>query len=63
MNRDWLRTNRDTARRVVQSLQDAKRAFKADRELAIRTMQHWLDLDDPVLLDASHVYFSKILED
>jgi NitT/TauT family transport system substrate-binding protein len=63
VNRDWLRTNRDTARRVVQSLQEAKRAYKTDRELAIRTMQHWLDLDDPPLLDATYTYFSKILED
>lgn len=63
MNRDWLRTHRDTARRVLQSLQEAKRAFKTDRELAIRTMQRWLDVDDAALLEATHTYFSKILED
>jgi NitT/TauT family transport system substrate-binding protein len=61
MNREWLRNNRDTARRVLQSELDAKRAFKSDRELAIRTMQRWLQIDDRALLDDTYNYFSKIL--
>jgi ABC-type nitrate/sulfonate/bicarbonate transport system substrate-binding protein len=49
MNRDWLRTQRDTARRVLQSTQEAKRAFKSDRALALQTMQRWLEIDDVAL--------------
>ncbi len=63
MNRDWLRTERDTARRVLQSLLEGKRAFKSDRELAIRSLQRWLQIDDRALLEDTHTYFSKILED
>jgi len=60
MNRDWLRTHRDTARRVLQSLLDAKRAFRTDRELAVRALQHWLQVDDPTLLADMYDYFSRI---
>jgi ABC-type nitrate/sulfonate/bicarbonate transport system substrate-binding protein len=63
MNRDWLRTRRDSARRVLQSLLDGKRAFKTDRELAIRTMQHWFQIDEAALLEDTYDYFSKILEE
>ena len=61
VNKEWLRGHRDTARRVLQSTVDAKRAFKSDRELATRSMQRWLQVDDPALLDDAYTYFGKIL--
>ncbi|HEY7067622.1 MAG TPA: ABC transporter substrate-binding protein [Chloroflexota bacterium] len=63
MNRDWLRTQRDTARRVLQSVVDGIRAFKSDRELGQRTLRKWLQIDDPALLDDAYAYFSRGLPD
>ncbi len=63
MNRDWLRTERDTARRVLQGLLDGKRAFKHDRDVAVRALRKWLQIDDQALLEETHSYFSKVLED
>ena len=63
MNRDWLRAERDTARRVLQGLMDGKRAFKHDKEVAVRALRKWLQIDDEALLEETHAYFSKVLED
>jgi NitT/TauT family transport system substrate-binding protein len=61
MNREWLRTRRDTARRVLQTIVDGTRAFKADRELGSRALQRWLQIEDPALLDEAYAYFSRTL--
>jgi NitT/TauT family transport system substrate-binding protein len=63
MNRDWLRAERDTARRVLQGLWDGKRAFKYDKEIAVRALRKWLQIDDQALLEETHDYFSKVHED
>ncbi len=63
MQRDWLRAQRDVARRVLQSLLDGKRAFRADRELTLRTLQHWLRVDDLTLLAETYNYYSKVIDD
>jgi ABC-type nitrate/sulfonate/bicarbonate transport system substrate-binding protein len=63
MNREWLRTRRDTARRVLQSVVDGTRAFKADKELGIRTLRRWFQVEDPALLEATYAYFSPLLPD
>jgi NitT/TauT family transport system substrate-binding protein len=61
MNREWLRTRRDTARRVLQTVVDGTRAFKSDRELGSRALQRWLQIEDPALLDEAYAYFSRTL--
>lgn len=63
MNREWTRTRRDTARAVLQSVVDGKRAFKADRELGVRVLRRWLQVDDPALLEDAYTYFSRIVPD
>jgi len=63
VNRQWLETNRDTARRLLQSVVDGTRAFRTDKELGIRTLQHWFKVDDPALLEATYAYFSPMLPD
>jgi ABC-type nitrate/sulfonate/bicarbonate transport system substrate-binding protein len=63
MNREWLHTQRDTARRVLQSVVDGNRAFKTDHALGVRTLQRWLQLDDPALVEEAYAYFSRGVPD
>jgi ABC-type nitrate/sulfonate/bicarbonate transport system substrate-binding protein len=63
VNRQWLETEHDTARRLLQSVVDGTRAFRTDKELGIRTLQHWFKVDDPALLEATYAYFSPMLPD
>ena len=63
VNRQWLDSNRDTARRLLQSVVDGTRAFRTDKELGIRALQHWFKVDDPALLEATYSYFSPMLPD
>ncbi|HZU07735.1 MAG TPA: ABC transporter substrate-binding protein [Chloroflexota bacterium] len=63
MNRAWLNAQRDTARRVLQSVVQGTRAFKTDRELGLRALQRWLQLDDQALLEETYTYFSRALPD
>jgi NitT/TauT family transport system substrate-binding protein len=63
MNREWLRTQRDTARRVLQSVVDGNRAFRSDRALGVRTLQRWLQLDDTALIEEAYAYFSRGVPD
>ncbi len=63
MSRPWLASQRDVARRVVQGLVDGTRAYKADRELGIRTIQRWRQVDDPVLLEDTYLYFRRVIQD
>ncbi|HZU06240.1 MAG TPA: ABC transporter substrate-binding protein [Chloroflexota bacterium] len=59
VNREWLRTRRDQARRVLQAVVDGARLFKSDRELGMRALQRWLKLDDPALLADTYAYFTR----
>src|SRR5581483_1129068 len=61
MSRAYIATRRDTARRVLQSAVDGARAFRQDRELGVRTISHWLKLEDPALLDDTYAYFSRLM--
>ena len=63
MNRQWLKTHRDTARRMLQSVVDGTRAFRTDKELGIRTLRQWFKVDDPALLEATYAYFSPMMPD
>jgi NitT/TauT family transport system substrate-binding protein len=63
VNREWLRTNRDQARRVLQAVVDGARLFKSDRELGTRTLERWLKLDDPTLLADTYAYFTRAMPD
>ena len=63
MNRQWVQANPDTARRILQSVVDGTRAFRADKELGIRTLRHWLKVDDLDALEATYEYFSRMLPD
>ncbi len=63
MSRGWLAGNRDTGRRILQSLADGNRAFRTDHDLGIRTLKRWLQLDDPAMLEETYAYFSRALPD
>jgi ABC-type nitrate/sulfonate/bicarbonate transport system substrate-binding protein len=62
-NREWLRTQRDQARRVLQAVVEGARLFKSDRELGMRTLQRWLKLDDGALLADTYAYFVRAMPD
>jgi NitT/TauT family transport system substrate-binding protein len=63
VHREWLASNRDTARRIMQSLADGGRAFKTDRELGMRTVQKWLQLDDPATVEETYAYYARVVPD
>jgi NitT/TauT family transport system substrate-binding protein len=63
VNRGWLRSDRDQARRVLQSVVEGARLFKSDRELGLRTLQRWLKLDNPALLEDTYAYFTRAMPD
>jgi NitT/TauT family transport system substrate-binding protein len=63
VHRDWLGGNRDTARRVLQSLADGSKAFKTDRELALRTIMKWLQLDDRATAEETYAYYVRVVPD
>jgi NitT/TauT family transport system substrate-binding protein len=61
MHGEFRRGQRDTARRVLQSVVDGTRAFRTDRELGIRTLRTWFKVDDEELLAQTYNYFSKLM--
>jgi NitT/TauT family transport system substrate-binding protein len=63
VNRQWMQGNRDVARRLLQSVVDGRRAFRADRELGVRTLRRWFQVDDAALLEATYFYFSQLTPD
>jgi NitT/TauT family transport system substrate-binding protein len=63
VHREWLASNRDTARRVMQSLADGSKAFKTDRELGLRTIMKWLQLDDRATAEETYAYYVRVLPD
>jgi ABC-type nitrate/sulfonate/bicarbonate transport system substrate-binding protein len=63
VNRGWLRSDRDQARRVLQSMVEGARLFKSDPELGKRTLQKWLKLEDSALLDDTYTYFTRAMPD
>jgi ABC-type nitrate/sulfonate/bicarbonate transport system substrate-binding protein len=60
-NREWTRTKRDTARKVLQAVVNGNRSFKSDRELGHRTLRKWLQIDEPALVEETYAYFSRTL--
>jgi NitT/TauT family transport system substrate-binding protein len=63
VQRPWLDTHRDVARRILGSIVEGTRTFKADPDLGMRTLRRWLDVDDPVLLDETYTYYRRALPD
>ena len=63
VQRPWLDTHRDVARRVLASMVEGTRTFKDDQDLGMRTLRRWLDVDDPVLLDETYTYYRRTLPD
>jgi NitT/TauT family transport system substrate-binding protein len=63
VNREWLGSNRDTARRILQGVADGGKTFKIDRALGIRTIKKWLQMDDPATLEETYAYFSRLVPD
>ncbi len=63
VHRDWLANNRDTARRILQSLADGSKAFKSDRDLGLRTIKKWLQLDDPATVEETYAYYARVVPD
>ncbi len=61
MHGDFLRTKRDTARRVLQSVVDGNRTFRSDRELGIGTLRTWFKVDNEAILAQTYDYFSRML--
>jgi NitT/TauT family transport system substrate-binding protein len=61
MSREWLKNNRDVARRVLQCVVEGNRAFRADRDLGLRTLRRWLHTDEQALLDETYGYFSRVV--
>lgn len=61
MNRDWIRSQRDLARRTLASVIEGARLFRTDRAVAERTVQQWLKLDDPALLDETIAYWGRLM--
>jgi hypothetical protein len=47
----------------MQSLADGGRAFKTDRELGMRTVQKWLQLDDPATVEETYAYYARVVPD
>ncbi|HZS02939.1 MAG TPA: ABC transporter substrate-binding protein [Chloroflexota bacterium] len=61
MHGEFLRGQRDVARRVLQSVVDGSRAFRTDRALGVRTLRAWFKVDDEDLLAETYTYFSKLM--
>jgi hypothetical protein len=61
MHGEFLRGQRDVARRVLQSVVDGARAFRTDRERGVRTLRTWFKVDDDDLLAQTYTYFSKLM--
>ena len=61
VSREWLRANRDVARRVLAAILEGGHAFHEDRELGERTLQRWLQLDDPALVAETYAYFQRYI--
>ncbi len=55
VDRLWLTTNQEAARRLVKSLVDALALLKQDKKVASNAMAKWYDVKDPKLQD----YFYK----
>lgn len=62
-SREWIGANRDTARRVLAGLREGLRGFKTEREMGKRSLQRWLQFDDPAMLDDTYTYFARFLPD
>ncbi len=58
VDRDWLRDNRDAARRFVKSAVEAIALMKNDKQATFRTLGKWYQLKDPELLE----YFYREVE-
>lgn len=61
VSREWLRGQRDTARRMLAATVEGTRLFRDDRALGVQTLRQWLQMEDTVLLDESYTYFRKYL--
>jgi NitT/TauT family transport system substrate-binding protein len=59
VSREWLRSNRDVARRVLAGILEGARRFREDRELGERVLRQWLQLDDPQLVSETYAYFQR----
>lgn len=54
VDRDWLRDNRDMARRFIKSAVEAVAMMKTDRNSAFQTMSKWYQMNDPEIME--HFY-------
>ena len=51
VDRDWLKSNRETARRFIKSAVEAVALLKTDKAAAFKSLGKWYQLDDPELLE------------
>jgi NitT/TauT family transport system substrate-binding protein len=61
VSREWLRTSRDLARRVLAGILEGGRQFHEDRELGERALRRWLQLDDARLVRETYDYFQRYI--
>jgi ABC-type nitrate/sulfonate/bicarbonate transport system substrate-binding protein len=60
VGREWLRDNRDTARRYVKSMVEALALIKKDRQVAYRAMAKWYGWTDPQQQAELYTYLTQI---
>ena len=53
-DRQWLKDNEDTARRLIKSYVEAIALLKTDKEATFQTLRKWFQITDPELLE--HFY-------
>jgi ABC-type nitrate/sulfonate/bicarbonate transport system substrate-binding protein len=61
MNREWIRNNRDLARRTLASVVEGAQIYRTNREVGERTAREYLKMDDPALLAETWAYWSKLM--
>jgi ABC-type nitrate/sulfonate/bicarbonate transport system substrate-binding protein len=59
-NREWLKENRDAARRYVKSAVDAIALLKNDKQATFRTLKKWYQMTDPKQLEFFYAEAAKL---
>ena len=60
VDREWLKNNRDSARRFIKSAVEAVALLKTDKQAAFQTMGKWYQMTDPELMEHFYDEASKV---
>jgi ABC-type nitrate/sulfonate/bicarbonate transport system substrate-binding protein len=63
VSRDYLQKNRDVIRRFVRSLDEARRLFKGNREIAFKAIADQDKVTDPAIADQVWAFYKKYWAD